>query len=171
MSGAVFDPVTGISHERDETRNFIDLLEREQRALRQADVSSLLTLAKKSAEAQQLIQLADVRNRWLVTLGYTRDRNGMEQGLQSCDSPGAADAWRELLQMAETASQLNKINGILIGQRLRYNQQALSVLQAATRSAGLYGADGQPTLFSGGRQLGEADPQPHYPNPPASRDN
>ena len=156
MRGTVFDPVTGITHERDETRNFIDLLEREQRALRQADVSSLLTLAKEKAQqAQQLIQLADVRNRWLVTLGCTRDRSGMEQGLQSCADAGAADAWRELLQLAETASQLNKINGILIGQRLRYNQQALSVLQAATRSAGLYGADGQPTLFSGGRQLGE----------------
>lgn len=156
MGGAVFDPVTGISHERDETRNFIDLLEREQRALRQADVSSLLTLAKEKAQqAQQLVQIADVRNRWLVALGCTRDRSGMEQGLQSCAGAGAADAWRELLQLAETASQLNKINGILIGQRLRYNQQALSVLQAATRSAGLYGADGQPTLFSGGRQLGE----------------
>jgi flagella synthesis protein FlgN len=154
MHAIVFDPLTGITRERDETQNFIDLLEREQRALRQADVSSLLTLAREKAEqAQQLIRLADVRNRWLVTLGYTRDRNGM--GLQSCDSPTAADAWRELLQLAETASQLNKINGILIGQRLRYNQQALSVLQAATRSAGLYGADGQPTLFSGGRQLGE----------------
>lgn len=156
MRNMAFDPHAGIIRERDETRNFIDLLEREQRALRQADVSSLLTLAKEKAQqAQQLIQLADVRNRWLVTLGYTRDRNGMEQGLQGCDSPGATDAWRELLQLAETASQLNKINGILIGQRLRYNQQALSVLQAATRSAGLYGADGQPTLFSGGRRLGE----------------
>jgi flagella synthesis protein FlgN len=128
--------------------------------LRQADVSSLLTLAKEMAQqAQQLVQIADVRNRWLVALGCTRDRSGMEQGLQSCAGAGAgagaADAWRELLQLAETASQLNKINGILIGQRLRYNQQALSVLQAATRSAGLYGADGQPTLFSGGRQLGE----------------
>lgn len=156
MRGAVFDPLAGITRERDETRNFIDLLEREQRALRHSDVSSLLTLVKEKAQqAQQLVQLADARNRWIVELGYTRDRSGMEEGLKICDSPGAVDTWRELLQLAETASQLNKINGILIGQRLRYNQQALSVLQAATRSAGLYGADGQPTLFSGGRQLGE----------------
>ncbi|ARO88020.1 flagellar protein FlgN [Nitrosospira lacus] len=156
MDDTAFDPVAGIARERDETQNFIDLLEREQRALRQADVSSLLTLAREKAQqARQLIHLADVRNRWLTTLGCTRDRNGMEQGLQSHGSDGAADIWRELLQLAEKASQLNKINGILIGQRLRYNQQALSVLQAATRSAGLYGADGQPTLFSGGRRLGE----------------
>lgn len=156
MDDTAFDPVAGIARERDETQNFIDLLEREQRALRQADVSSLLTLAKEKAQqARQLIQLADTRNRWLATLGCTRDRNGMEQGLQSYGGAGAADTWRELLQLAETASQLNKINGILIGQRLRYNQQALSVLQAATRSAGLYGADGHPTLFSGGRRLGE----------------
>ncbi|KIO49217.1 flagella synthesis protein FlgN [Nitrosospira sp. NpAV] len=156
MRATVFDPSASIARERDETRSFIDLLEREQRALRQADVSSLLTLAREKAQqAQQLIRLADTRNRWLETLGCTRDRNGMEEGLQRCGSADATDTWRELLQLAETASQLNKINGILIGQRLRYNQQALSVLQAATRSAGLYGADGQPTLFSGGRQLGE----------------
>ncbi|MDN5881584.1 MAG: flagellar protein FlgN [Nitrosospira sp.] len=149
-----FEPDAGIGRERDATREFIVLLEREQHALRQTDVSLLLQLAKeKSHQAQQLAQLADARTDWLVTLDYSRDRAGMEGALQN--RPAAADAWRELLQLAETASQLNKINGILISQRLRYNQQAFSVLQAATCSAVLYGADGQPTLFSGGRRLGE----------------
>jgi flagella synthesis protein FlgN len=156
LTGMVFDPADSIVQERDATRNFIGILEQEQHALQQADVSLLLPLTKeKSSQAQQLTRLADARNEWLAKRGYSRDRSGMERGLKDCNSPGAADAWGELLQLAETASQLNKINGVLIAQRLRYNHQALTVLQAATHSAGLYGSDGQPQLFSGGRQLGE----------------
>ncbi len=157
MSNATFDPVACVTREHDAALEFIDLLRREQHALHHADGSLLLPLAmEKSRQAQQLAQLADARNRWLGMLGYPQDRTGMERGLQDC--PDAADAWQKLLQLAETASQLNKINGILVAQRLRYNQQRLSALQSAThsaRSAGLYGSDGQPQPFSGGRRLGE----------------
>ncbi|SCY06508.1 flagella synthesis protein FlgN [Nitrosospira sp. Nl5] len=154
LAEMAFDPAACITRERDAARDFVDVLKREQHALQQADVSLLPLLEKEKAQqAQQLAQLADARNYWLAKLGHTQDRLGIERGLETC--PAAADAWRELLQLAETASQLNKINGILVNQRLRYNQQALSVLQAATHGTGLYGADGQPRLFSAGRQLGE----------------
>jgi flagella synthesis protein FlgN len=154
LAEKTFDPAACITRERDATRDFVDVLKREQQALQQADVSLLPLLEKEKArQAHQLAQLADARNHWLGKLGYTPDRLGIERGLETC--PAAADAWRELLQLAETASQLNKINGILVHQRLRYTQQALSVLQSATHGTGLYGADGQPRLFSAGRQLGE----------------
>ena len=154
LAEMIFDPVASVAHECAATRDFIDVLEREQHALKHADVSLLLPLeTEKAQQAQQLAQLANARNHWLAKLGYAQDRTGMERGLEIF--PAAADAWQELLQLAETASQLNKINGILVGQRLRYNQQALSILQAATHGTGLYGSDGQPRLFSIGRQLGE----------------
>jgi flagellar biosynthesis protein FlgN len=156
LTGLTFNPAVSIAEERDATRKFIDVLEQEQHLLQQTDVSLLLSLAKeKAVQAQQLIRLADARNQWLQKLGYPRDRSGMERGITDCNCPGATDAWHELLQLAKTASQLNKINGTLITQRLRYNHQALTVLQAATHTAGLYGSDGQPQLFSSGRQLGE----------------
>ena len=157
MTNSIFDPLACISRERDATRNFIDILRHEQAALQQPGASLLLSIANEKAhQAQQLAQLADARNYWLRKLGYTQDHIGMERGLRDC--PAAADAWKELLQLAETASQLNKINGILVGQRLRYTQQAISVLQASTHGGAntrLYCADGQPQPFLGGRQLGE----------------
>ncbi|MGH8762344.1 MAG: flagella synthesis protein FlgN [Nitrosospira sp.] len=154
LAETVYDPVACVARECAATRDFIDVLEREQYALQQADVSLLLALEKeKVQQAQQLSQLTDARNRWLAKLGYAQDRTGMERGLKIF--PAATDAWQKLLRLAETASQLNKINGVLIGQRLRYNQQALAVLQAATHGTGLYGSDGQPRLFSIGRPLGE----------------
>ena len=150
-----FDPIVGIASERDATQGFIDLLQREQRTLQQADISVLISLTNEKAHRmQQLAQMADARKRWLVTFGHTSDRSGIECVLP--DYPAASEVWKDLLQLAEMAMQLNKINGILTDQRLRYNQQALAVLQAATpRNSGLYGSDGQPQTLSGGRQLGE----------------
>jgi len=157
LTDSIFDPVACISRERDATRDFIDILRREQAALQQPGASLLLLIANEKAhQAQQLAQLSDARNYWLRKLGYTQDHIGMERGLHDC--PAAADVWEELLQLAETASQLNKINGILVGQRLRYTQQAISVLQTSAhggQNTRLYCPDGQPQPFFGGRPLGE----------------
>jgi flagella synthesis protein FlgN len=153
----VFDLAACISYERDATRDFVDVLRREQHALQEADISLLPALAaEKARQAQYLTELADARNCWLTTRGQLKDRRGVEHVLE--DLPAAAEVWNELLQLAETANRLNKINGTLISQRLRYVQQRLSVLQAPISSlphAGLYTANGQPQSFSGGRCLAE----------------
>jgi flagella synthesis protein FlgN len=157
LNNAVFDPIAGIANERDAVRVFIDVLRREQHALHQADVSVLLLLAaEKASHAQQLAELAQAREQWLAVPDSLEDQGDMECRL--ADHPTAAMAWQELLQLTETAHQINEINGILVNQRLRYNQQRLSALQAAAcglHDSGLYGSDGQPRTFSGGRRLGE----------------
>lgn len=158
MDNAVFDPVAGIANERDAVRVFIEVLRREQHALQQADVSVLLPLAaEKANHAQQLADLTRAREQWFAAPDSPANPGSMEGRL--ADYPAAAGAWRELIQLAETAHQINEINGILVNQRLRYNQQRLSALQAAAHGIhndGLYGSDGQPQTFSGGRRLGES---------------
>ena len=157
MNNAVFDPIAGIANERDAVRVFIDVLRREQHALQQADVSVLLPLAaEKASHAQQLAELAQAREQWLAVPDFPENQGDMERRL--ADHPTAAMAWQELLQLTETAHQINEINGILVNQRLRYNQQRLSALQAAAHGLHdnvLYGSNGQPQIFSGGRWLGE----------------
>ena len=157
MNNATFDPIAGIANERDAVRVFIDVLRREQHALQQADVSVLLPLAaEKASHAQQLAELTQTREQWLAVPDSFEDQGDMERRL--ADHPTAAMAWQELLRLTETAHQINEINGILVNQRLRYNQQRLSALQAAARGLrdnGLYGSNGQPQIFSGGRRLGE----------------
>jgi len=157
LNNAVFDPIAGIANERDAVRVFIDVLRREQHALQQADVSVLLPLAaEKASHAQQLAELTQTREQWLAVPDSFEDQGDMERRL--ADHPTAAMAWQELLRLTETAHQINEINGILVNQRLRYNQQRLSALQAAARGLrdnGLYGSNGQPQIFSGGRRLGE----------------
>lgn len=155
MTKIAFDPVHSINTECEITRGFIDVLQREQSALRKAEVSMLLPLAQeKTWLAQQLAQLSDARKRWLLARdSQPADHSRIKYALQG--HPGAAEAWRELVGLAETASRLNKINGKLVGQHLRYNQQAIAALQQATQFASLYGANGHTQPFIGGRQLGE----------------
>ena len=157
MNNAAFDPIAGIANERDAVRVFIDVLRREQHALQQADVSVLLPLAvEKASHAQQLAELTQAREQWFAVPGSLEDQGDMKRRL--ADHPTTAMAWQELLQLTETAHQINEINGILVNQRLRYNQQRLSALQAAARGLhdnGLYGSNGQPQILSGGRRLGE----------------
>ncbi len=158
VNNPVFDLAACIGREREAAREFVEVLKREQHALQQADISLLPALAaEKARRAQHLSELSDARNRWLTMRGYPEGRSGMEHALQYV--PAAADAWSDLLRLAETADQLNKINGALIGQRLRYVQQRLAVLQSPPMSSvsatGLYGSNGQHQSFSGGRCLAE----------------
>jgi len=143
----IFDPSRSINAECEATRNFIEILQREQSALKQAEVSILLPLAQEKAQqAQQLAQLSEARKRWLFTQGHATDRLGVEDELRNF--PGASEAWQELVQLAETARQLNEINGNLVGQRLRYRRQrTLAVFMAAMAIPSHFPADANSVKF------------------------
>ncbi len=121
--------------ERDALRAFVTLLETEQQALLDGQIEELLTLASSKTRAvHELNKLADTRS------VETEDRGQM---------------WRDIQQLSAHAQQLNRTNGELIQSKLRHNQQALTVLHLAARSAsGLYGPDGQTNLPTSGRTLG-----------------
>lgn len=150
----MFDPALQLSLECQATRHVVDLLRREQLALQQADISALDPLIQeKNYQLQQLAQLADARKQWIATLGHGLDREGTERAFRDC--PDAAVAWAELLDLAKTAVQINKINGLIIDRRVRHNQRVLRELRAATQATALYGSDGQPRPIGLARQLGE----------------
>jgi flagella synthesis protein FlgN len=110
-----------------------------------------LTLSEAKAQAaSQLLELSNARRKAL--LGDSPD--SMETWLAR-HAPGSLPAWSEIRKLAGQAQQLNSTNGELINSRMRHNQQALSVLQNAAKSAaGLYGPDGQANIGSTGRHLG-----------------
>jgi len=126
---------------------FIQVLQTEQDALVQGEVDPLLELAQiKSEKVVLLSQLADNRTRFLSARGCTQEHGGMAKWLlqqRNGDNPQIAELWQQLLSLAENARQLNQINGSMIDTRLRNNQQALAILQAAAKQSALYGPDGQ----------------------------
>lgn len=138
---------------------FVELLKTEQEALQRGDVDRLVSLAQlKSDTVVTLAQIEDQRNRKLAVAGFKPDQKGMEAWLKqhASDFPGAGKTWSELLSRARQAQTLNQANGIMIEQKLRHNQQALAILQAAANHASTYGPDGQTHIGKrGGRPLGK----------------
>lgn len=143
---------------------FHSLLKAEQDTLVSGNVDSLVNLAQqKNEKVIELTQLAEQRNRFLTDHAGSTNQIGMEAWLDSFDpgdKQGAGKLWRELLELARQAKELNQHNGQLIHTRLASNQQALAVLLSANASSSsLYGKDGQayatpPT--GSGRPLGKA---------------
>ena len=140
------------------------MLQAEQSALIDGKVDNLVSLAQqKNEKVIELTQLAEQRNRFLTERAGSTNQIGMEAWLDSfdpTDKQGAGKLWRELLDLARNAKELNQHNGQLIHTRLANNQQALAVLLSAnTSSSNLYGKDGQAYAMpptGTGRPLGKA---------------
>lgn len=125
-------------------RRFIDLLQREQSALVNADVNQLISLSsEKGEQADQLAKLSLQRVNMLRNLGVATEKLQIEQWLRT-QPREVAEAWKTLVDAAKVAQELNQVNGKLIETRMQNNQQALNVLMGAANKSSVYGADGQP---------------------------
>lgn len=138
--------------------DFVRVLQTEQEALVQGDVDRLIELARlKSEKVLLLSQFAERRNRYLAANGHNPEQGGMDKWLQQHggEIPHTVEAWKQLLEQAKIAQQINQVNGSLIETKLRFNQQALSLLQTAANQTGIYGPDGQTHTSGLGRPLGK----------------
>lgn len=136
---------------------FIDLLQREQKALVHADVEILTVLSENKFKlSEQLNAIARARIALLQSAGFGVDAAGVK-GWLAGQPPRIADAWAKLMESAKTAHRLNQTNGKLIQTHLQHNQQALAALINAANTGDVYGADGQPRTGSIGtpRSIGK----------------
>jgi flagellar biosynthesis protein FlgN len=146
-----------IDQELQALRTFVTLLGHEQDLLSQGAVEALSALApEKSALVTSLTRLATARDAELARLGLPAGRAGMAAWLGGKAEASCQADWNQVLALAAEARALNDTNGKLIGLHMQHNQQALSVLMAATDQAVTYGPDGQQKAGSGGRSLGSA---------------
>ena len=159
MVGEASDFVANLLVEHRAFNEFVELLQTEQETLQRGDVDRLVSLAQlKSDKVVTLAQIEDQRNRKLAAAGFSPDQLGMTSWLKqhAMEFPDAEKIWAELLSKARQAQMLNQSNGMLIEQKLRHNQQALAILQAAANQASTYGPDGQTHAGKrGGRPLGK----------------
>lgn len=153
------DLVKNLEAELQAFQDFIQVLQTEQNALVQGNIDPLLELARiKSEKVVSLSQLAESRTHFLSAQGYDQEHGGMAKWLQQQrdgGNPQIVELWQQLLALAENARQLNQINGGMIDTRLRNNQQALAILQAAAKQNALYGPDGQTQSLGLGKPIGK----------------
>ena len=114
-------------------QKLLSLLEAEQTCLLNGDAESLQVISRgKSDSVLDLLRLGERRGHYLRARSLSADRAGMQEWL--CKEGGADrdelhEAWGELMETAQRASELNDVNGTLITSRLAHNKQALESLR------------------------------------------
>ena len=140
-------------------RAFIDLLRIEQKALVRGESDQIAAFVEpKSQHMFELTRFGEERGRLLTGLGLTANRAGMERLLRGHAGAASAPykAWRLLLQLTETARQINETNGTLISARLTSTQRALNAIFSVARLPGAYGSDGSTVSLRTAQQLAVA---------------
>lgn len=148
-------PGAGLAGEQQAASKLLQLLKQEQAALVDADVERLSTLTGEKAKlAAQMSELAKQRHGLLDAAGFEASEAGMKAWLESAHA-SAADrkAWNDLLALVHEANELNRVNGLLIGQHIARNQAALNILQGNAENGGMYGPNGQSANKVGSRRL------------------
>jgi flagella synthesis protein FlgN len=155
MNTRVTSPAQNLSKEIEAARSLLNLLKQEESLLVKADIDGLSQLTEQKAKiAVEMSMLAKSRHAILKTAGFEPTESGMQAWLTST-TPTSSDheAWNELLSLAQSGKEMNRVNGLLIAQQLAHNQNALNVLQGTPQGGGVYGPNGQSTTKIGGRRL------------------
>jgi flagella synthesis protein FlgN len=155
MHASPANPAARLGEERDAAHNLLQLLEQEQAHLVDADVDGLSRLTEEKAKtAAQMSELAKHRHGLLEAAGFALSESGMQAWLNS-PAATAADrqSWTELLELAQSAKEQNRLNGLLITQHMARNQSALNILQGNSQSGAIYGPNGQSATKINSRRL------------------
>jgi flagellar biosynthesis/type III secretory pathway chaperone len=137
-------------------RALLDVLHREQDALRRADADALPALAAaKQREVQALANLATARGDVLAAAGLAATRVAAEAVLVEggADPAAVTASWAELEALVAEARRVNAQNGVLIDVQQSYFSRALAALSGAVGQDAVYGADGRHRFALGSRPL------------------
>lgn len=149
------NPALTLADEQQATQHLVLVLQREQDALaagQPEDVSELIT--EKATVVASMATLADKRHRLLAELGFDASEGGMQSWLDQNGSAAEREVWESMFALAQTARELNRLNGVLIGKQMSINQNALQILQGKSQTGTFYGPDGQSSISGTGRRLG-----------------
>lgn len=148
-------PAESLGEELNAGNTLLQLLKQEQEHLINADLEALTKVTEEKAKVvARMTELAQRRHRALGAGGFDASESGMQEWLNSrAASPAIGKFWKELLDLAQQAKELNRTNGLLIGQHMARNQSALNVLQGNPQGGTMYGPNGQSTTQPSSRRL------------------
>lgn len=157
MNNRTGSPADSLHEEFTAATQLLALLSEEQACLIKADVEKLAALSEeKTRLVAHMSELALRRHAALGAMGFPASEAGMQVWLQPPQqetSQAAGRTWNELLDIAAKAKELNRVNGLLIGQHLARNQQALNVLQGNQPAGTIYDRNGQTASAASTRRL------------------
>jgi len=137
-------PASTLPEEHAAISNLMRLLQTEQDKLTAADIDELpAVIMEKASVVARMSALTNQRQLALMAAGLAPEQSGMEQWIAQTSDDTARSLWREILCLAKSAEELNRINGKLINRHATHNQNALNVLQGVPVGGNFYGANGK----------------------------
>lgn len=124
----------------------VSLLSKEQGFLINMDIDDIeKVLDDKSVLIKQISASSAARHQALGKAGYDANENGMATWVRSIAEQALGNAWQAFQSQLEQAKELNRVNGQMINQHFKRNQQTLNQLQGKVpnAAAGVYGPNGQ----------------------------
>jgi flagella synthesis protein FlgN len=148
-------PSHTLADEKLVTSRLVAALQQEQDLLSgNGDADKIPDIINEKANiVANMAALADQRHKALAALGFLAGENGMQTWIEQHGSADDKQVWEELFALAQSARELNRLNGLLIGKQMAINQNAMNILQGKSNGS-FYGPDGQSSLRSSGRPLG-----------------
>ncbi len=140
-------------------RRMLEILEEEQRALKQQDLPAMEAAAQaKLAHHGEWEAMAARRNGLLRMAGFTADRDGLTACIAWCDQAGKLDGlWQELAALLDTCRRLNRSNGLAVELCQKQVGDALAILHGGPPAGTpVYDASGTAAPRGEGRSLGSA---------------
>ncbi len=136
-------PAAELHAETDAMRALRALLEREQASLSAGDADGVAALLEEKARlVAAMAGHASQRHQRLATIGFAADERGMQSWLAGAPQD-ACLAWDALMASTRDAHEINRLNGLLLGQLATRNRRALEALGAIGTGPALYGPAGQ----------------------------
>ena len=106
-----------------------ETLESEKEALMGRDPVELEDIVRrKMALLQQLQHSVQARDRLQQAAGLAAGNDGGSAFITALSDPVLTQEWQQLLELAETVSRLNDLNGSLTAQSQRATRQAIGIL-------------------------------------------
>ena len=131
--------------------DLVSLLSKEQLSLVNMDIDVIEDiLDEKSELIQQITESSQARHQALGKAGYDANENGMATWVRANAQPKEEAAWQAFQKQLAQAKELNRVNGQMINQHFKRNQQTLNLLQGKSpnAAAGVYGPNGQTSTLS-----------------------
>jgi flagella synthesis protein FlgN len=136
-------PMTSLPEEQQVMTLLLALLKQEQLHLAAADIESLIEVtAQKTALVGKMAGLAAARHHALGAAGFAAQETGMQAWIADRASSVDASLWRQVLELAREAKEINRVNGMLINKQTVHTQSALNALRPNAQGSEVYGPNG-----------------------------
>lgn len=152
------DPTAMLGQEAALLVSFIDLLKKEQEALKTVEISALPTIGEQKTQlVERLNALELARSKAFGIRPGDSPKLAVERWLDQNRNNAALQAgWKKLLELAREAKQLHDLNARLVQMHLQQTNELLGALTQQQPGNSLYGANGQTWQRSGSRIVDSA---------------